>query len=672
MDQQAETELDRIAKGLATDMTAAEIAGIIAGVIAGPGDDGRMGGADDWMRLIADSLDKDETQTLAALYAVAAENAASDARPHGERLQALRKELAARRLDGFLVPLADEHQGEYVPKHASRLKWLTGFSGSAGLAVVLADRAALFVDGRYTLQAGEQVDSGLFEILHLIDQPPAEWITGALAKDARLGFDAWLHTGDGAGRYRRACDNAGAQLIAQDSNPVDAVWLHQPPPPLSPIEIQDLAHAGKTSLQKRQEMAAVLAAAGQDAVVLTKPDSIAWLANIRGGDVPYTPFVLAFAVLDKDANLKIYTDRRKLSPAIEAALEPGISILARDAFEAALAKLGKDGAQVRADSAGTSEAILAGLKDAGAKISMAEDPCALPKACKNETELAGMRGAHQTDGAALCRFLAWLDREAPSGGLTEMAAAERLEAFRRESDDIRGLSFPTISGAGSNGAIVHYRVTPESDQPLLPGSLYLVDSGAQYPAGTTDVTRTIAIGTPSSEMIDRFTRVLRGHIALASAVFPDGTTGSQLDALARTPLWQAGLDYDHGTGHGVGSFLGVHEGPQRISKMPSRVAMKPGMVVSDEPGYYQTGAYGIRIENLLYVREQEQKAGGKAFYGFEVLTLAPIDLNLVDKSMLDPAETEWLNSYHRRVTETLSPMLDTGTRAWLKNAARAI
>jgi Xaa-Pro aminopeptidase len=540
------------------------------------------------------------------------------------------------------------------------------------LAVVLADRAALFVDGRYTLQAGEQVDSGLFEILHLIDQPPAEWITGALAKDARLGFDAWLHTGDGAGRYRRACDNAGAQLIAQDSNPVDAVWLHQPPPPLSPIEIQDLAHAGKTSLQKRQEMAAVLAAAGQDAVVLTKPDSIAWLANIRGGDVPYTPFVLAFAVLDKDANLKIYTDRRKLSPAIEAALEPGISILARDAFEAALAKLGKDGAQVRADSAGTSEAILAGLKDAGAKISMAEDPCALPKACKNETELAGMRGAHQTDGAALCRFLAWLDREAPSGGLTEMAAAERLEAFRRESDDIRGLSFPTISGAGSNGAIVHYRVTPESDQPLLPGSLYLVDSGAQYPAGTTDVTRTIAIGTPSSEMIDRFTRVLRGHIALASAVFPDGTTGSQLDALARTPLWQAGLDYDHGTGHGVGSFLGVHEGPQRISKMPSRVAMKPGMVVSDEPGYYQTGAYGIRIENLLYVREQEQKSGGKAFYGFEVLTLAPIDLNLVDKSMLDPAETEWLNSYHRRVTETLSPMLDTGTRAWLKNAARAI
>ena len=461
-------------------------------------------------------------------------------------------------------------------------------------------------------------------------------------------------------------------MIAQDSNPVDAVWLHQPPPPLSPIEIQDLAHAGKTSLQKRQEMAAVLAAAGQDAGVLTKPDSIAWLANIRGGDVPYTPFVLAFAVLDKDANLKIYTDRRKLSPAIEAALEPGISILARDAFEAALAKLGKDGAQVRADSAGTSEAILAGLKDAGAKISMAEDPCALPKACKNETELAGMRGAHQTDGAALCRFLAWLDREAPSGGLTEMAAAERLEAFRRESDDIRGLSFPTISGAGSNGAIVHYRVTPESDQPLLPGSLYLVDSGAQYPAGTTDVTRTIAIGTPSSEMIDRFTRVLRGHIALASAVFPDGTTGSQLDALARTPLWQAGLDYDHGTGHGVGSFLGVHEGPQRISKMPSRVAMKPGMVVSDEPGYYQTGAYGIRIENLLYVREQEQKAGGKAFYGFEMLTLAPIDLNLVDKSMLDPAETEWLNSYHRRVTETLSPMLDTGTRAWLKNAARAI
>lgn len=672
MDQQAETELDRIATDLTCGLSGSDIAGIIAGVIAGPGDDGRMGGADDWMRLVSDSLSDGETQALAALFENAAASTESDARPHAERLHALRAELALRKLDGFLVPLADEHQGEYVPKHASRLKWLTGFTGSAGLAVVLADRAALFVDGRYTLQAAEQVDGALFEIRHLIDQPPTDWVSEALAKDARLGHDPWLHTGDGAGRYRRAAEKAGAKLIAEDTNPIDAVWRHQPPPPLSPIALQDIAHAGKTSLEKRQDIAKILTEAGEDAVVLTQPDSIAWLANIRGGDVPYTPFVLAFAVLDKDAHLNIYTDRRKLTPKVEAALEPGIAILARGEFEGALAALGQAGLRVRADNAGASDAILAALKAAGAKMSMAEDPCALPKACKNETELAGTRLAHQMDGAALCRFLAWLADEAGAGKLTEMSAADRLEAFRRECGDVQGLSFPTISGAGANGAIVHYRVTKESDKRLEPGSLYLVDSGAQYPGGTTDVTRTVAIGTPTAEMIEMFTRVLKGHIALASAIFPDGTTGSQLDVLARTPLWQAGLDYDHGTGHGVGSFLGVHEGPHRISKMPSRVAMKPGMVVSNEPGFYKTGAFGIRIENLLYVRAQGQTAGPKAFYGFDVLTLAPIDLTLVDRDMLDRGEAEWLNNYHRRVAETLSPKLDADTRKWLETATRAI
>jgi Xaa-Pro aminopeptidase len=659
MDQQSDTERERTN-------------GIIAGVIAGPGDDGRMGGADDWMCLISEPLSDAETRALAARYEDAAGSTPRDERPHSERLAALRDEMGLRKLDGFLVPLADEHQGEYVPKHASRLKWLTGFTGSAGLAVVLADRAALFVDGRYTLQAAEQVDGDLFEIHHLADQPPTDWVGEALAKDARLGFDAWLHTGDGAGRYRRAAEKSGAKLFAEDTNPIDAVWRHQPPPPLSPIAIHDTAHTGKTSLIKRQEIAKILARAGEDAVVLTQPDSIAWLANIRGGDVPYTPFVLAFAVLDKDTNLNIYTDRRKLPARVEAALEPGITILPRGDFEGALGLLGQAGLRVRADSAGVSEAILAALKAAGAKLSMAEDPCALPKACKNETELAGTRHAHQLDGVALCRFLAWLDREAGSGQLTEMSAADRLEAFRRECDDVQGLSFPTISGAGANGAIVHYRVTKESDKRLEADSLYLVDSGAQYPGGTTDVTRTVAIGTPTAEMIEMFTRVLKGHIALASAVFPDGTTGSQLDALARAPLWRAGLDYDHGTGHGVGSYLGVHEGPHRISKMPSRVAMKPGMVVSNEPGFYRTGAYGIRIENLLYVRAHGQNTGPKAFYGFDVLTLAPIDLNLVDRDMLDRGEVEWLNGYHRRVAETLSPELDPDTRQWLKSAARAI
>ena len=644
MDQQAETELERAAKLISAGISAAELAGIIAGVAAGPGDDGRIGGAGDWTRLISETLGGEEKSALAALLGNAVGNAETDDRDGAERLSALRHEMAARKLDGFLVPLADEHQGEYVPKRARRLRWLTGFTGSAGLALVMKDRAVLFVDGRYILQAAEQVDTGLFDILHLIEQPPAKWIAGNLARDARLGFDPWLHTADAAKRYRRAAEKGDAALIAVKTNPIDAVWRHQPPPPLWPIEIQDIADAGKSSAQKREQISTVLAEADEDAVVFTQPDGIAWLANIRGGDVPYTPFVLAFAILHRDGNLKIFTDRRKLTPAVEDRLEPGIEVIAGDEFAAALKALGDDGASVRVDPASTSEAVFTHLKDAGAKISRAEDPCALPKACKNETELAGMREAHRTDGAALARFLAWLDANAASGGVTEpgvteIGAAERLEALRREDDAIRGLSFPTISATGSNGAIVHYHVTSATNKTLKPGFLYLVDSGAQYRGGTTDVTRTVAIGTPAPEMIENFTRVLKGHIALASVVFPDGTTGAQLDVLARTELWRAGLDYDHGTGHGVGSFLSVHEGPQRVSKIPNRIALKPGMVLSNEPGYYKEGAYGIRIENLITVRESAPLSGGKKpFLEFEALTLAPIDLGLVDAKMLSGPE----------------------------------
>ncbi|MEE2760396.1 MAG: aminopeptidase P family protein [Pseudomonadota bacterium] len=672
MDQQSDIEINQIAKDIPAGLTASEIAGIIAGVLAGPGDDGRMGGETDWMQLISENLDDEHQKQLAAHLAEAAGNLEGDTRPHGERLAALRENLLIRKLDGFLVPLADEHQGEYVPKHAARLKWLTGFTGSAGIAVVLADQATLFVDGRYTLQAEKQVDGKLFQIRHLVEQSPTDWIAEILQKGARLGFDPWLHTGDGTARYRRAVAKAGAELSAEDSNPIDSVWWNQPPPPLWPITIQDVAMAGKSSSRKREEIAAELRKAGEDAAVLTQPDSIAWLANIRGGDVPYTPFVLGFAILGRDTSLNIYTDQRKLLPSVKAALEPGIRIHPRGDFEDALAALGKKNLRVRADGASTAEAILTALKDTGARLINSEDPCALPKACKNAAELSGMQEAHLADGAALCRFLAWLDREAPTGGLTEMAAADRLEEYRRECDNLQGLSFPTISGSGANGAIIHYRVTEKSDRPLEPGSLYLVDSGGQYSGGTTDVTRTVAVGTPTTEMIEHFTCVLKGHIALARAIFPEGTTGSQLDALARTPLWRAGLDYDHGTGHGVGCFLSVHEGPHRISKMPNRIAMKPGMVVSNEPGYYQAGAYGIRIENLFYVHALEKQSASKLFFGFEVLTLAPIDLNLVNSAILDDSECKWLNLYHTRVAETLTPLVDAETREWLKTATRTI
>ncbi|NQV56146.1 MAG: aminopeptidase P family protein [Rhodospirillales bacterium] len=590
-----------------------------------------------------------------------------------DRLALLQSQMKIQDLDGFLVPLADEHQGEYVPKHAGRLAWLTGFTGSAGLAVILKDQARLFVDGRYTLQAGEQVDSKLFDISHLVDQPPTNWIKENLKKGDQLGFDPWLHTNDGAQKYRRAAESVGASLVAATPNPLDQVWVNQPPPPLWPVSTHDISHSGASSVEKRGAIASAIGEAGEDFVVLTAPDSIAWLANIRGGDVPYTPFVLAFAILKANGELRIYTDRRKLPPSTEAQLEDGIWILDRSEFDAGLSELGKSKATVRVDPATAAESIFTRLKDAGAKITRQTDPCQLLKACKNETELSGMRAAHTRDGVALVRFLSWLAENGAAGKITEMDAARRVDEFRRDGEMIQGLSFPTISGAGANGAIVHYRVTPESNAALKTGSLYLVDSGAQYLDGTTDVTRTVAIGDPTPEMVECFTNVLKGHIALASQRFPEGTTGSQLDVLARMELWREGLDYDHGTGHGVGSFLGVHEGPQRISKVPNRVALKPGMVISNEPGYYKTGEFGIRIENLIAVRECAAGApNGKKFLEFEVLTLAPIDLNLIEPTMLEGRELAWLNQYHARVRDTLAPLVGEDTRTWLETATRTL
>ena len=564
---------------------------------------------DSWHMLVANSV----TPALAeALEGLRAEMAAGyrdglgqedfERLPRAERVARLRRELAARGLDGFVVPRSDEHQGEYVPPRGQRLAWLTGFTGSAGLAVVLRERAALFVDGRYTLQAAQQVDGNLFEIHHLIDEPPAQWIGAALTAGAVLGYDPWLHTPHEVERFRIAAEKAGAELRAVADNPLDRVWPGQPAAPLAPVVPHTEAFAGESAQAKRTRLARDLAEEGVAAAVLTMPKSIAWLLNIRGGDVPHTPLPLSFALLRNDATVTLFIDSRKLAPGLDRHLGNGVAIAAPDQLGPALDALAAEGGLVQADPASAASWIFDRLQVAGAKIHRAADPCVLPKACKNMVEVDGTRAAHRRDGAALTRFLAWLMQEAPKGGLCEIAASDRLEAFRREGEYFRDLSFPTISGAGSNGAIVHYRAMPETQKRLEPGTLYLLDSGAQYLDGTTDVTRTVAIGEPSAEMRDRFTRVLKGHIALALARFPKGTTGTQLDGFARRGLWQAGLDYDHGTGHGVGSYLGVHEGPQRISKAPSTQPLLPGMIVSNEPGYYKTGAYGIRIENLVLVQ----------------------------------------------------------------------
>ena len=589
------------------------------------------------------------------------------------RIAALRAELERRDIDGFVIPLADEHQGEYVPPSARRLAWLTGFNGSAGTAVVLADKAALFVDGRYTLQAREEADGAIWDFRTIPDDKPSAWIEARLPPGGRLGYDAWLHTEDGAKRLSEACTKAGGELVASEGNPLDAVWADRPPAPAARVHAHPLEFSGLASADKRRKIGGSLRKDKIDAAVLSLPDSIAWLLNIRGGDVPRAPLPLAFAILRADAGVELFIDPRKLGGALVEHLGGEVALSPPDALGPALDRLGAEGLAVLADPASAADWLFKRLDAAGARIIRSPDPCQLPKACKNQVELEGARAAHRRDGAALTRFLAWLAGEAAKGGLSEMAAAERLEAFRRTSDLFRDLSFDTISGAGPNGAIIHYRVSQASNRMLEPGQLYLIDSGAQYPDGTTDVTRTVAIGAPSDEMRDRFTRVLMGHIALARARFPKGTTGSQLDTIARQPLWRAGLDFDHGTGHGVGSYLSVHEGPQRISKLPSTVALEPGMICSNEPGYYKQGAYGIRIENLVAVRRAEGLEGAeREMLEFETLTLAPIDLAPLEASLLSPGEIAWLDAYHARVNEVIAPLVDDATKAWLVEATRKL
>jgi len=585
-----------------------------------------------------------------------------------EKLARLRAELKRRSVTGYLVPRADEYQGEYVPASAQRLAWLTGFTGSAGLAVILAENAAVFVDGRYTLQVEAEVDGTLYERRHISESPASRWIAENLKPAEAIGYDPKLHTLGEVERYRAAAEKAGGKLLALEGNVVDVIWTDRPPPPLTPVVPQELRFAGESADLKRARIAAALAD-GADAVILTAVDSIAWLLNIRGSDVPHTPLPLSFAVLHRDASVDLFIERAKIGAATFAYLGAGVRIAAPANFGSFLEGLAAAGKHIQVDPANAAAWVFDRL---GAAALRATDPCQLPKACKNAAELDGTRAAHRRDGAALTRFLAWLAREAPKGGLREIEVSDRLEAFRRGGENFRDLSFPTISGAGSNGAIVHYHASPATERVLEPGSLYLVDSGAQYLDGTTDVTRTVAIGTPTAEMKDRFTRVLKGHIALATCRFPKGTTGSQLDALARYSLWQAGLDYDHGTGHGVGAYLSVHEGPQRISKVASTVALQPGMIVSNEPGFYKAGAFGIRIENLVAVKEAEIEGADRKYLEFETLTLAPIDLNCVEVDLLTDAEKAWLNAYHARVREVVGPQVDDATRQWLNEATRAI
>ncbi|NKB54905.1 MAG: M24 family metallopeptidase [Alphaproteobacteria bacterium] len=658
--------LARHLKAMGATLGIDAVRSLVAGVAGAP--EGSQ--PDAWIDLVVPDAPAPLRDQLLALK-ISVEEDSAEGTPSADRLSALRRELDRRGLAGFVVPRTDEHQGEYVPPCADRLRWLTGFSGSAGMAIVLKDRAAIFVDGRYTLQVRTQVDTGSFDPKHLIETPPAQWIADNLSSGGKLGYDPWLHAENAVTTLRKAAEKVGGALVPQPDNPIDAIWEGQPAAPISPIVPHALEYAGKPAAEKRAEIGVGLEKDGCDAAVLTAPDSIAWLLNVRGGDVPRAPMPLSFAIVHKTGAVDWFVDTRKLSPGLGEHLGNGVSVESVHAFPEALEALADR--TVRADPSSAAALVFDRLKAGGANIAPGEDPCALPKACKNEVEISGAQSAHKRDGVAVSRFLAWLEETAPSGAVTEIEAADKLAAFRNEGELIRDLSFDTISGSGSNGAIVHYKVSEDTDRRMEPGELYLVDSGAQYLDGTTDVTRTIAIGTPTAEMRDRFTRVLKGHIAIATARFPEGTSGAQLDILARHALWDAGLDFDHGTGHGVGSYLSVHEGPHRISKAPSTVALREGMIVSNEPGYYKTDAYGIRIENLVTVVPCAALEGAeRKMFAFETLTFAPIDRSLMDLSLLSGAEIDWIDVYHARVFSELSPRMNDEEKEWLEAATRVL
>ena len=589
---------------------------------------------------------------------------------YADRLAALRDELSRRRLDGFVVPLTDEHMSEYVGAYAQRLAWLTGFEGSAGTAVVLPEQAAIFIDGRYTLQVREQVSADQWSYQSVPETSVSAWLKEHAPKGGRIGYDPWLHTKGWVDAATKALAARGAELVAVETNPIDAVWPDRPLPSDARLVVQPDDLAGKSAAAKRADVAEWLDAQGADAVVLSALDSIAWAFNVRGTDVSRTPVALAYALVNADATADLFVDPEKVDEAVAQHLGNSVRVQPRSAFAGALDNL--RGKTVSVDPDRAVAAIFNRLSNAGATLSEGRDPTILPKAIKNEVEIAGTTAAHIRDGAAVTRFLHWVDTVAAQGGQDELTAAAQLEAFRAETGALKDLSFDTISGAGPNGAVVHYRVSEKTLLPIEQGSLYLVDSGGQYADGTTDITRTVAIGEPTAEMKDRFTRVLKGHIALARAIFPQGTRGTQLDTLARQYLWEVGLDYAHGTGHGVGSYLSVHEGPQRIATPNGQPGgdepLRAGMILSNEPGYYKTGAYGIRIENLVLVEDRDVEGAEKALLGFHTITLAPIDRRLVDVAMLSPAEREWFDAYHARVRREIGPLVPAEVRGWLEQA----
>ena len=589
------------------------------------------------------------------------------------RLNALRVQLKKDQLDGFVVPICDEHMSEYVGDYAQRLGWLTGFGGSAGSAVVLSEEAAIFTDGRYTLQVREQVDGNNWQYVGVPQTSISDWLKEHTPAGARIGYDAWVHTKGWVESATVALKAKGAELVAVKSNPIDAVWADQPGKGDAKLMVHDDRFAGQSSAEKRAAVAEWLTANGLDSTVISALDSVAWLLNVRGSDVANTPVALSFVLAHADGTADLFVAPEKVGDDVRVHLGNAVRLRTPEEFVPALKAM--NGKRIAVDPDRAVAAIFGALKDGGATLVEARDPTILPKAVKNHIEQAGHRAAQARDGAALSRFLHWMGETAHKGGLDELSAAARLKSFRQDTGMLHDLSFDTISATGPNGAHCHYKVDEASNRAIEPNSIYLVDSGGQYLDGTTDVTRTIWVGPgqPTVEMKDRFTRVLKGHIALALAVFPEGTRGAQLDTMARASLWQAGLDYAHGTGHGVGSFLAVHEGPQRIGKFSGGQAgtdepLQAGMFLSNEPGYYKAGEYGIRIENLVLVEEREITGAEGRYFGFETLTFAPIDKTLVDVSLLNGEELRWWNDYHAKVLSIIAPQLDGDALAWAHEA----
>lgn len=585
------------------------------------------------------------------------------------RLTQLRDVMAKHNLDGLLVPRTDEHNSEYLPGYAERVAWLTGFTGSNAFVLILPDEARVFSDGRYTLQLRSQTDPTAYTPDDMVENPPAKYLASLNLAGKNIGFDPWLHTMRGFKGFTQAAGKAGAKLVPTASNLIDEIWTDTPARPREPIVVHPLEFAGQPFEEKVVGIAQTVKQAGADAVILPQADGAAWLFNLRGSDVPQKPMFLAFAIISADGNAQLFVDPGKMTDEAEAQLA-SVNVADIGSFSDALEALGKTGKTIMVDPANVSVKIADTITNAGGSPIEATDPIEAPRSRKNAIEQAGARTAHVRDGAAVTRFLAWFDREAPKGALDEITAAEKLLEFRKATNQLKDISFPTISGAGANGAIVHYRVTHATNAPIELNSLYLVDSGAQYLDGTTDITRTLLVGEPTDEHKNAYTLVLKGHIALATARFPKGTSGMHLDSLARQFLWAHGMDYAHGTGHGVGSYLGVHEGLARIAKQGS-VPLEPGMFLSNEPGYYKEGAFGIRLENLVFVTEPDT-SGETPVMGFETVTRAPFERRLLDVNLMSDAELDWLNTFHAKVLADIGPQLSGDDLTFVEAACAPI